>query len=36
MILAAALGNITVPFQAFSLGAFKLILEQGPEISDDQ
>jgi hypothetical protein len=36
MILAAALGNITVPFQAFSLGAFKLILEQGPEISDNQ
>jgi hypothetical protein len=36
MILAAALGNINLPFQAFSLGAFKLILEQGPEISDDQ
>jgi len=36
MILAAALANLTLPFQAFSLGAFQLILEQGPEISDNQ
>jgi hypothetical protein len=36
MILASALQNITLPFQAFSLGAFHLALEQGPEISDNQ
>lgn len=36
MILAAALANLTLPFHAFSLGAFQLILEQGPEISDNQ
>jgi len=36
MVLAAALANINLPFQALDLGVFKLILEQGPEISDDQ
>ena len=36
MIMAAALANLTLPFQAFSLGAFQLILQQGPEISDNQ
>ena len=36
MIMAAALANITLPFHSFSLGAFQLILEQGPEISDNQ
>lgn len=36
MILSAALANITLPFHALSLGAFQLVLEQGPEIGDDQ
>jgi hypothetical protein len=35
MVLAAALQNVNLPFTPLSLGAFKLILEQGPEISDD-
>jgi hypothetical protein len=36
MALAAALQNVNLPFHTFSLGAFQLILEQGPEISDNQ
>lgn len=36
MIMTAALENVTLPFQTFSLGAFSLTLEQGPEISDNQ
>ncbi len=36
MILAAALGNIMLPFQALSVGAFTLTLQQGPEIADNQ
>ena len=36
MVLAAALQNVTLPFHTFSLGAFQLILEQGPEIADNQ
>ena len=36
MVLAAALQNVSLPFTPFSLGAFQLILERGPEISDNQ
>jgi hypothetical protein len=36
MMLRAALENVQIPLNAFSAGFFKLILQQGPEISDDQ
>lgn len=35
-LLGAAVGPITLPFHAFSLGAFNLQLEQGPTIATDQ
>jgi hypothetical protein len=36
MMLQAALQNVHLPFHALSAGAFQLILQRGPEISDDQ
>jgi len=36
MMLDAALQNVHMPFHALSGGAFQLILQRGPEISDDQ
>lgn len=36
MMLRAALESVHLPITAFSAGAFKLILQRGPEISDDQ
>ncbi len=36
MMLDAALQNVHIPFHALSAGAFQLILQRGPEISDDQ
>jgi hypothetical protein len=36
MVIAAALQNLQLPIGSFSLGAFDLNIEQGPEINDDQ
>ena len=36
MMLRAALDNVHIPLNALSAGFFKLILQRGPEISDDQ
>lgn len=36
MILQATLGGIRLPFDALTIGFLKLILQHGPEISDDQ
>jgi hypothetical protein len=36
MMLQAALSNVQLPFHALSAGAFELILQQGPEIADNQ
>jgi hypothetical protein len=35
MMLNGALSNVQLPFNALSAGAFKLILEQGPQIDND-
>jgi hypothetical protein len=36
MVLQAFLSNLRLPFHALSVGFVNLILERGPEISDDQ
>jgi hypothetical protein len=36
MMLNGALAGVQLPFKAMSLGAFQLILEQGPEIDNNQ
>ena len=36
MILQAFLANLRLPFNALNAGFFKLILQRGPEISNDQ
>jgi len=36
MLLTGALENVQIPFSAINAGAFKLILQQGPEICDNQ
>ena len=36
MMLRVALENVHIPLNALSAGFFELILQQGPEISDDQ
>jgi hypothetical protein len=35
MMLSGALSNVQLPFQVISAGAFELILEEGPEIVDN-
>jgi hypothetical protein len=36
MVLQAFLDQLRLPFNALTIGFFKLILQRGPEISDDQ
>ena|SRR5579862_1945681 len=36
MLLSAVLEQVSIPFNTLSAGAFQLILEQGPEIDDNQ
>ena len=36
MLLQALLANLRIPFSALTIEFFKLILQRGPEISDDQ